>query len=79
MFYIIEILDAHPFWDPYAFFYRNAMDNFLNQHKILPLTHCSQKMLNSQPRLSIYNKIFLYLHYICMIKSLILGVTVSYL
>ena len=34
----MEILDAHLFWDPYAFFYRNAMVNCLYQHKILPLT-----------------------------------------
>ena len=28
MYYIIEILDAHPFQDLYTFFYRNAMVNF---------------------------------------------------
>ena len=47
MFYITEILDVHPFQDPYIFSYRNAMDN----------------LLSDQPRLSIYNKIFLNLHY----------------
>ena len=51
-------------------FYRNAMDIFLHQNKILPLTQCSQKILNGQLRLSVYNEIFPNLQYISSIKFL---------
>ena len=38
MYNIIEILDAHPFQDLYAFSYRNTMVNFHANTKILKLT-----------------------------------------
>ena len=58
MFYFIEILDVHPFQDPYKFFYRDAMVNF---HAYTRFSHwpiAVREIPKSYPRLSIYNKIF---------------------
>ena len=63
MFYIIEFLDTHPFWDLYAFFYRIAMGNFRANTRFSHWLNAKTEITKSHPGCLIYNKIFQEMHY----------------